>query len=269
MILFAFGCAMYDLHCHILPGVDDGPPDWNAALEMARALVAEGVTHVAATPHGPGSAHSHRYDPTHLRGLVVQLREHLQRAKISLQVVLGTEIVFDVGLVHQLQHGQLLPYGSSRAVLLESPSQIVATHLERAIFELQLAGYRVVLAHPERTRAFQDNPNLLVPLVERGVLIQVTAGSLVGLHGERLRQIATQLVCHNLAHLLASDAHTATGHRAPALQAAVAYATILVGQNAVHQMTHILPKSLLSDGPLPLLTPRTIETPKQRWWARK
>jgi protein-tyrosine phosphatase len=241
-------------------------------MALARALSAEGVTHVAATPHGPGSSHARHHDPTLLRELVMQLRQHIQRARIGLQVTLGTELVLDIDMVDQLRAGALLPYGSSRAILLETPSHIVFEHLERAIFELQLVGYRIVLAHPERTRAFQENPNLLVPLVERGVLMQITAGSLAGLHGDRLREVATQLLCHDLAHIIASDAHTPTGTRAPAMRDALAYASMLVGEDNAHAMVSTIPEALLNDGPLPALSPRSIPmaaTTRASWWQRR
>lgn len=265
---------MYDLHCHILPGIDDGPPDWTTALDLARSLAAEGVTHVAATPHGPGSSQARHHDPTLLRELVMQLRQHIQRARLALQVTLGTELVLDIGMVDQLRAGTLLPYGTSRAILLETPSHVVFEHLERAIFELQLAGHRVVLAHPERTRAFQDNPNLLVPLVERGVLMQITAGSLSGLHGERLREVATQLLCHDLAHIIASDAHAPTGMRAPAMRDALAYASVLVGEENARAMVTSIPEALINDGPLPALSPREISaaatsSSRPSWWQRR
>lgn len=257
---------MYDLHCHILPGIDDGPPDWSASLALAQTLVDEGVTHVAATPHGPGSNQSKHYVPHQLRDLVAQLREYLQRMRLPLKVVLGTEIVINSDLVAQLRDNVVLGYASCRAVLLETPAHIVMQHLERTIYDLQLAGYRIVLAHPERTRVFQDNPNLLLPLIERGVVVQVTSASLVGLHGERLRQIASQMVTHRLAQVIASDAHAATGARAPAMRAAYLTAAHLIGEAAAHQMVYAMPQSLLCDKPLPSFEAYPIQPQKQRWW---
>lgn len=259
---------MYDLHCHILPGVDDGPADWNAALNLARVLVSEGVTCVAATPHGPGSVQSRQYAPALLQELIVQLREHLQRAQISLQVVLGTEIAYDVGISERLRNGDVLPYGSTRMILLEPPSLLILEQFERAIFDIQLAGYRVVLAHPERTRIFQDTPNLLIPLIERGVLMQITAASLVGLHGERLKQLATQLVCHGMAQIIASDAHSAAGNRAPAMQAALVYATTLIGEPAARSLVYTNPQLVLNDAPLTAFNPRPVVPVRASWWQR-
>jgi len=260
---------MYDLHCHILPGIDDGPADWSGSLAIARALVAEGVTCVAATPHGPGSSQSRIYLPSRLRDLVVQLREYLQRAKLGLQVVLGTEMVVASDLTERLRQGDLLGYGTSRPVLLETPAHIVIEHLQRSIFDLQLAGHRVILAHPERTRVFQDNPNLLIPLIERGVVVQITAASLVGWHGQRLQDITTQMVYHNLAQIIASDAHAPTGARAPAMREAFQVATQLVGEHRARRMVEELPHLLLSDAQIPLAEPYFIQPQKQRWWRRR
>ena len=263
---------MYDLHCHILPGIDDGPAGWSAALDLARVLVAEGVTFVAAPPHGPGSNQSRHYAPSLLRELISQLREHLQRARIGLQVCLGTEIAFDVGIAELLRAGDVLPYTSTRTVLLEPPTHVVIEHLERAIFDIQLAGYRVVLAHPERTRLFQENPNLLIPLIERGVLMQITAASLVGLHGEGLKQLTTQLLCSGMAQIIASDSHAALGVRAPAMQAAHAYASSLIGEPAAHDLVHTIPELLMNDRPLPTFSPQPVQLTtkaRQRWWGKK
>ncbi len=263
---------MYDLHCHILPGIDDGPAGWSAAIDLARVLVAEGVTFVAATPHGPGSNQSRHYTPSLLRELISQLREHLQRARIGLQVSLGTEIAFAVGIVELLRAGEVLPYGRTHAVLLEPPTHVVMEHLERAVFDLQMAGYRVVLAHPERTRLFQENPNLLIPLIERGVLMQITAASLVGLHGEGLKQLTTQLLLSGMAQIIASDSHAALGVRAPAMQAAHAYASSLIGEPATNDLMQTVPALLMDDRPLPAFNPQPIQlSPKtrQRWWVKK
>lgn len=265
---------MYDLHCHLLPGCDDGPPSWDAAMELARALAAQGVTTVAATPHGPRSSHAQPYTIDGLRSTVMRLREHLQHARISLQVVLGMENELDYGLVEQLHSGQRLACGSSNVVLLESPSDYLSDGLERAIYELQLAGYRVVLAHPERTRSVQQNPNTLLPLIERNVLVQITAASLVGGHGERLQQVALQLLRHGMVQLVASDAHAATGRRAPLLAEAHALVSELQGPAVAQQLFSTTPQCLLNSQPLPAFNPIPIDTSSpatssrtRRWWS--
>jgi protein-tyrosine phosphatase len=260
---------MYDLHCHLLPGVDDGPADWETTMAMARALVDDGVTTVAATPHGPGAFSGLRYDPMLLQERVVELRERLEAAQLNLHVVLGTEIVFDVDLPARLKAGALLPYGHSRAILLETPVDLLPAALTKAIFDLQINGYRVLMAHPERTRSVQDDPNMLIPLVERGVLMQITAGSLAGVHGPRLQQIAQRLLIHGLGHVLASDAHHPLGHRAPCMRAGLAAAEALVGAAQARHLVETTPHLLLSDGPLPAFDPQPVTVARQRWWMRR
>lgn len=266
---------MYDLHCHILPNVDDGPSSWDAALALARALVDDGVTVVAATPHGPGSTGSQFYDPVVLRVLVDQLRTKLQAAAIPLQVVLGTEVVYDYDVLRRLIYSEVLPYGRSHAVLLETPSDIDAPHVAAGIAALQAHGYRVVLAHPERVRAIHEHPNLLVRYVEQGVLTQITAACLSGKYGPRLQAMSEQLVSHHLAHVIASDSHAATGHRAPAMRTAYMAAVELAGEAYARSMVETVPYALVTDGPLPPIHPRPIEltedasTQRQRWWSRK
>ena len=262
---------MYDLHCHILPEVDDGPATWNESMELAQALVNDGITTVAATPHGPGSHQCFFYNAEDLRNKVMRLREYLQRRRIGLQVVLGTELVLAHDLINQLKAATLLPYGDSRAILLEAPADFLSDALEHAIYTLQLAQYRVVLAHPERTQSVQENPNSLLPLIERGVLVQVTAASLTGYHGERLQSVATQLLNHGMVHLLATDAHAATGKRAPQLQAAVEAATTLVGPEKAQALVYDIPERLLNNRPLPAPEPLPVVQasafqPRRRLW---
>jgi protein-tyrosine phosphatase len=198
---------MIDLHSHILYGLDDGPTAFEEALAMGRMAAVGGTRVLAATPHSPASIASLRYDPAEIRDQVAALNAALAGEGTPLEIVAGTEICYDGDLAEQLRRGRLLPYGASRAILLELPHDTLPPVLDRALFALQVAGYRVLLAHPERIAAVQRDPNTLLPLIERGVLMQVTAEALTGGQGERLRAAAETLLSHDMVHLLASDAH--------------------------------------------------------------
>lgn len=209
---------MIDIHTHILPGIDDGARTLGDALDMARAFVADGVTAIVATPHVrddyPTSADAM------LRAVDV-LRRALDDAAIPLTVFSGAELDIDwIPRLDATKLGRLTLAGNGRYVLVETPYYGWPVGLVEQLLRLRVAGFTPVLAHPERNREVQANPSLLPPLVHGGTFVQVTAASLDGRLGPRSRETASRLVATNLAHVVASDAHTpdvrAAGMRAAA-----------------------------------------------------
>lgn len=251
---------MIDLHSHILHDFDDGAQSLEAAVAMARAAAADGVTLMAATPHGRSAANAGytRYSVGLIRERLAELRAALAAAGVPLELVPGTELYGEPGLAERLRAGELLPYGESRAVLLEFPLDISLAAAEQLIFGLQLAGHRVVVAHPERYRFAQDDPGALAPLVERGALMQLTADALLGRQGGRMRRLAELLLTHGLAQLIASDAHGPHFNRMPNLGAARARAAELVGPDAAEALTRGVPAAVLADGLIAPPAPRPI-----------
>ncbi len=197
---------MIDLHTHILPGVDDGARTLEDALDMARAFVEDGVTAVAATPHVrdefPTSA-------DRMLRAVASLQRTLDRESIPLVVLPGAEVA--VGWVEQLDESELRRLtlaASGRYLLVETPYSGWPAAIVEQLRRLLVAGFTPVLAHPERNAVVQANPTLLKPLVEGGTLVQLTAASLDGRHGNASHDTGHRLVAAGLAHVLASDAHT-------------------------------------------------------------
>ena len=195
--------GVIDLHCHLLPGIDDGPRDMAHAIAMSRLQVAAGVRTVAATPHVSWDM------PTPLATIelgLVELREALSQERIPLDVLRGAEI--DVHQAQALSDDALhaLALGGSDWLLLEAPLQQRAV-LEPAARSLLQRGHRVVLAHPERSPLLQRDPAMLRRLAREGVLTQLTAGSFVGAFGRTVQRFAEQLLEDGLVHTVASDAH--------------------------------------------------------------
>ncbi len=254
---------MIDLHTHILHDFDDGARTLEDALAMARTALADGVRVVAATPHGSNSSswNRSRYSVALLRERLAELRAALAAAELPLELVAGTEIYGEPGVVARLRSGELLTYEDTRAVLLEFPLNITRGAAEQLIFAFQLEGYRVVVAHPERYRFVQDDPNTLLPLVERGALMQLTGDALLGRQGGRLRRLAEQLLTHGLIQLIASDAHGPHFDRLPNLGAARARAAELVGPASAEALTQSTPAAILRGTPLLPPSPRPI----RRW----
>jgi protein-tyrosine phosphatase len=235
---------MIDLHVHILPEIDDGPADLAQSLRLGRAAEADGIQIAAATPH---LRDDHpRVRPDELAHRCESLNEALAAAEIALEVVPGGEL--DVlwaldATPDELRLASFAQRGTD--VLLETPYGAIAPSFEAAIDRLISLGYRVLLAHPERNRTFQQAPGRLAGLVQRGLLIQVTAGSVASQDARsRSRDLAWRLIENGFAHVIASDAHSATAFRPPDLSAAVA-------QLSSHRPA--LARWLVIDAPLAIL----------------
>jgi protein-tyrosine phosphatase len=248
---------MIDLHSHILYDLDDGALTLAESLAMARLAAADGTRVIAATPHGPGSTASRRYDPAQIRERLAELNAALESEQIPIEVIAGTEICYDGGIVERLKRGELLAYGRSRSILLELAHNTIPPNFEHALFSLQVAGYRIVLAHPERIIEVQQDLNRLLPLIERGVLMQITAAALTGGQGERLRVTAETMLIQGMAHIIASDAHGLPPQRPPLLAAARDRAAALIGELAAALVT-TTPAAVLHGQPLRLPPPRPV-----------
>jgi protein-tyrosine phosphatase len=246
---------MIDLHAHLLPGIDDGPPDLPAALALAAAAVRDGTRVMAATPH---IGFTHGVAPSELAVRVAQLRAALATEGIPLEVVQGGEVAPDRAL--ELSDAELaaVALGASRCVLLECPFTRTGDLMARLVAHLQAKGFRVLLAHPERSPSFLEHPPALSALVERGAYAQLTAGSLSGVFGGAVRRASHRFLQQGLIHVAASDAHTALGGRSPALHAPVAGTLSAWGQDDA------LATWLCADAPLALLTDAALPA-RPRW----
>ena len=181
-----------------------------------------------------------------------ELNAALADADVALEVVAGGEL--DVLWVQEADEDdlRLASYGQRGTdVLLETPYGAIAPSFDAAVERLQTLGFRILLAHPERNRAFQQAPDRLLELVRDGVLIQVTAGSLVQTRRRsRSHELAVQLVEHGMAHVIASDAHSAGEFRPPNLSSGVAAARA-VDPRVASWMVLDAPLAILAGEPLP------------------
>ncbi|HEY8304293.1 MAG TPA: CpsB/CapC family capsule biosynthesis tyrosine phosphatase [Solirubrobacteraceae bacterium] len=195
---------MIDLHCHVLPGIDDGPRTIEESIVLARVAAANGIRTIVATPHA-----SARYPnrPAAIRELVAQLNQRLRTDEIPIEVCAGAEIAMthapDIDASELVQ----MTLGGGPWLLLEPPFSPVVTGLDRAVATARGDGYRIVLAHPERCQAFRRDPSILRELVNDGALTSITAGSLAGRFGKEVRKFALRLADDGLVHNVASDAH--------------------------------------------------------------
>jgi protein-tyrosine phosphatase len=249
-----------DIHAHLLPGVDDGPPELEEALAMARAAVSAGTATLATTPHLHPDFPDVRVDE--IARHCEQLREDLKRADVALEVVAGAEVSLIWALDASDEQLLFASYGQQGTdLLIETPFTHVVG-LDRFLYQLSGKGYRITLAHPERNRAFQQDAAPLQQLVEQGVLLQVNADSLLGPAGGRgAKRLGGQLVSDGLAHVVASDGHRASSWRpVTRLAEAVEVAAELVGPDRATWMAREAPGAIISGAelppPPPILKPR-------------
>ncbi|WHX60521.1 tyrosine-protein phosphatase [Peribacillus frigoritolerans] len=213
---------MIDIHCHILPGVDDGSADMNESMNMARKAVEAGITHIFATPHHLNEKFVNV--KSEIIDRAVRLNESLHQNNIPLTIHLGQEVRIHRDIFTSLEKEEILTLDDNgRYLLLELPSGSVPTYTKEVIYELQLKGITPIIVHPERNKELIENHKLLFELAQEGALTQLTSGSIIGHFGKKVKSFSNKIVEHNLAHFIATDAHN-IGSRGFTLQQA--YETI-------------------------------------------
>ncbi len=189
---------MIDIHAHVIPGVDDGPQNMDAALALLRQAHQAGVTHVVATPH----FHLPSFDNYQIEMQFDALKEAVDAAKIPITLHLGNEVYADEEIALHLAAGDVHTLGGTDYILLELPiSKMYPIHHD-LIFRLQRAGYRVILAHVDRYDYFLERPESLKHLIDKGCLGQLSAEFVVRKPKEAKRWIEA-----GYAHFVASDMH--------------------------------------------------------------
>ncbi len=203
---------MIDIHCHVLPGIDDGPATVDEALELARACVADGIRHTVATPHVfPGRYENRRAGIARAAEVFRELLD-LHRIPLSLsfagEVRLGAEVI---DLVAQDQIPFLGECEGYRVMLLELPDAQIPLGALNLVRHLIAEGVRPVLVHPERNKAIMDSPERVLPFVDAGCFLQITAASVAGQFGARVLEATDYLLDERLVTAVASDAHNLKG----------------------------------------------------------
>jgi protein-tyrosine phosphatase len=199
------GIAMIDIHCHILPGVDDGAAAISDSIDMAHKAVSEGIHTIIATPHHKNSKYDNTKDSIIKR--VLELNEMLHDERIPLTILPGQEVRIYGEVVEDLEKGEILPLNHSQYLFIELPSGHVPRYTEKLVFDLQLKGIIPIIVHPERNQEIIEHPDVLYNLVKKGALTQVTASSISGYFGKKIKNFSFQLIEANLTHFIASDAH--------------------------------------------------------------
>lgn len=233
---------MIDTHLHILPGVDDGPKTIEEAVALAKILVQNGIHTAVATPHY-NDLFPQR-SALEIKERVTELQQVLHDRDIPLCLYSGHEALIKPGLIDDIQTGRLATLNESRYLLLElwNDSWLPAT--ERVIFELRAFGITPILAHPERSRIFEKDLGRLTSLLRQGVLVQITASSLVGMQGRTAQRTAELLLKGGMVHCIASDAH-GLHRRISAIEPSLRQVVRLIGEVKTQELIEDCPSMII------------------------
>lgn len=245
---------MIDLHCHILPGLDDGADSLDTTVQMCRMAELDGITNIIATPHFLDGRHTPDLD---LRDrYILTINAALQDNGFQLRLHAGAEVHLVPELADILRAQPELRLAASQYVLVELPA-VFPVSLQDELFQLRLIGLTPILAHVERYDAIQREPDLLIPLIQSGILTQITVQSLCGDCGEACRICAETVVRCNTAHFLATDAHS-LHRRPPIMSRARPRIADLVGDAMWDDMTRIRPQAILDNASINVPEPRPV-----------
>lgn len=243
---------MIDIHCHLLPGIDDGPTTLEGSLQLAQALVADGIRHVVCTPHVfPGRFENRR---SNIEEEFDRLVGQLGKAGIPLSLSWAGEVRLTPEALDLLAMDELPYLGQvkgSHTMLLELPDGQVPVGAERFIDRLIKHHIRPVIVHPERNRALIDEPDRLEDFIDMGCFVQLTASSVTGHFGIRVQAASRAFLDEGWVDAVASDAHN-LGGRQPRMTAAAEWLTTHYGAAAAQQLTELGPGMLCSHSHLAL-----------------
>ncbi|MFB9973289.1 tyrosine-protein phosphatase [Allobacillus sp. GCM10007489] len=194
------------MNSHILPGRGTSPKSVHESIQMAKDATKHGIRTIVATPrHLDGNNDNPKLD---ILEDVIHFRNELEQANIPLTVLAGQEIRLSWDLLERLEKNELLPINEkSTYVLIEFPPNHIPKFSEQILFDLQMKGYIPIIAHPERNNEFFKRPQFLYNLVKKGMLVQLTAGSVTGRFGKKIAKFAHELMGANLVHFISSEAN--------------------------------------------------------------
>ena len=249
---------MIDLHCHILPGIDDGPATQEESLALARAAAAAGTRAIVATPHVSWDYPAN--SAASIADGVARLQEALAREQMPLELYTGAEIAMTRAAELADEELVALRLGGPEGthLLVECPLSLTAAGFDALLALLRSRGHEIVLAHPERCPAFQRDVGAYERLIAQGMLGQVTAGSLVGRFGRAVQELADHLVREGLAQDIASDGHSAE-QRPPSIRPELIEAGYA---EQADWLAREVPNAVLTGAPVPSAPPMPEPRPR-------
>lgn len=228
---------MIDIHCHILPDIDDGPRTFEESIAMATMAAEDGIAAIVATPH----LNEKRYDPVEISRRVAWLNHQLRIKSIPVSILPGADVSV-VFKPHQV-HGFTI--NDTEYILVEFPHTHLPKHADEILLHFVTEGFKPIITHPERNPSISANPTLLNQVMGQNQYVQITSGSLIGEFGKEAQQCAEYLLKAGLVDVIATDAHSPT-HRRPRLHAGLEAAAKIVGLEPAKRMVFGNPMKIIS-----------------------
>ena len=233
-----------DIHCHILPGVDDGAKSIEESLEMLKIASENGIHRIILTPHNkPGHKNIHTAD---MDVLIEKLQERIKKSGIKITLIGGNELYYRMELSEEIRAGRARTMADSRYVLIEFSPMDDYDYIRNGIYNLLSEGFFPIIAHVERYKCLLEHPDRVKDLSGMGAYIQVNAGSVMGEAGLLAKGFTRRLLKHELVHFVATDAHD-TKKRAPELKKCADYIVKKYGEDAAVNIFINNPESIIRD----------------------
>jgi protein-tyrosine phosphatase len=232
---------MIDIHCHILPYVDDGPTDMDEAVAMAKIASRDGISAIVATPHIDDISIS----SVSIGQQVERLNNRLSELGIDVKILRGADVKANID-PHFLRGYTI---NNTEYILLEFPPSYLPGNTKAIIFRMVTSGYRPIITHPERNHSVVKKPDLLFDMLDSGVSAQITAESLVGAFGPDARECARHLLKCGAVSFIATDAHSST-LRPPVLSKGLRVAERIIGEAEARKLVTTNPEAVVAGAPL-------------------
>lgn len=222
---------MIDIHCHILPGIDDGPLEIETSIEMFKIAADDGITHIVATPH---FIYNDKPTIKDINELVTLIEKRIQADKIKVKLLSGADIRLTYELIYGIEKNEIMTINGSRYFLLELPP-LLPPNLDNFFFSIKMNGFIPIITHPERDYNLLSSIDKLKSLKDAGALIQITAMSITGEFGNQIKSFSQMLLKKGMVDFIASDAHN-TIHRPPLLSRAYKETSNLLDKNEAKKL---------------------------------
>ncbi len=235
---------MIDVHSHLIPNVDDGSRSVSETVELIKEAKRAGFLDIILTPHF--ILNSYEPDIQELLLWKTKLQEVIDKERISVNLHLGMEVYITEEIINLIKQNKILTLENSKYLLMELPLNSSVQYLDNVIFKLTQNGIVPIIAHPERYRMVQGNPEIVKALIEKGCMIQSNFGSILGIYGKSAKTTIKYLLKNNLIHLLGTDTHKENTIY-PKIEKAVNKIKKIIGEAGIEKLTFVNAKQILED----------------------
>lgn len=247
---------MIDIHCHILPNVDDGSESLEESIEMAKIAESEGITKIVNTSHC-------HFDFKYKKGNELKLElekfnQVLKEENINIEVLLGNELYYTSDLIERFNELDFFSMNNSKYILMEFSPINFPKNIEDVIYEIKIRGYIPIIAHAERYKQVQEDVNIVLDCIKEGALIQVNASSILGKNGEKAEDTSKKLLDNNMVHFVATDAHS-SNRRRPLIKDSYNYILKNYGKEVSEKLFIENPTAVIENRDISILNPTKYE----------